>query len=263
MNPVVRQYLQYINLPVAFILQLATAIFIVRSRQRSTFPVFFAYTIFHLIQSVLSSIAFHISYAVFFYEWWIGEMLDVFFALAAIQEIFLVTFQPYQALRHWASRIYVAGTLLLCTSAVLMAVQHPHGYSPRVAAWITLDRSALFVEAGLLFFLLAFCRLFGLSWRHYVFGIASGFVVMASVSTVAEALRTHFGVSVDSLVSILNAVSFTGAVAIWTYYFASARSRVALDHVPGTERLIAWNHALANVETIAKSTPSKVTNKLS
>lgn len=247
MDPIVRQYLQYFNLPVAFILQLATAIFIVRSKQRSTFPVFFIYTVFHLIQSILSSIAFHISYTVYFYEWWTGEMLDVFFALAVIQEIFLVTFQPYQALRHWASRIYVAGTLSLCATAVLMALKHPHGYSTRVAVWITLDRSALFVEAGLLVFLLAFCRLFGMSWRHYAFGIASGFVLVASISAVSEAFRTYFGVSVDSLVSILNAVSFTGATAVWTYYFASSRSRLALDHVPGTERLIAWNQALANV----------------
>src|SRR5512146_1162470 len=236
MNPVVRQYLQYINLPVSFVLQLATAILIVRRNQRSTFPVFFTYTIFHLIQAIASFIAFHISYTVFFYEWWTGELLDVFFALAVIQEVFIVTFQPYQSLSRWASRIYNAGTIVLCLTAVLIGVKYPHGYSPRVSVWLTLDRSAFFIEVGLLFFLLVFCRLFGLSWRHYVFGIASGFVLMASVSTISETLRTHFGVSVDSWVSILNAVSFTGAVTIWTYYFASARSRVALDWVPGTDR---------------------------
>src|SRR5512135_778082 len=123
MNPVVRQYIQYINQPLAFALQLATAALILRRKQRGTFPVFFAYTIFHLIQAILSSVAFQISYTAYFYEWWTGEMLDVFFALAVIQEIFLVTFQPYRALRRWASRIYIAGTMVLCLTAVLMGVQ--------------------------------------------------------------------------------------------------------------------------------------------
>lgn len=245
----------YTTVPLAFLLQLVTAVYIVRRKQVRTFPVFFAYTIFHVIDTAASFFAYKISYVAYFYTYWTGEMLDAVITLAVIQEIFLVAFQPYGALRRWGSRIYVVGTVLLLTAAVFMGVRYPAGYSPRVSALITVDRSAIFVQIGLLFFLFVFCRLFGLTWRHYVFGIASGFVLVAGLITTAEAVRTRFGVSVDAFVSILNATAYTIGVGVWTYYFASAKSRVPLDQVPGTEKLIAWNRALGEIGTRTRPQP--------
>lgn len=235
---------QYTTVPVAFVLQLLTALFILRRKQVGIFPIFFVYTIFHLIQAILSFIAFRVSYTAYFYEWWTGEILDVLLSLAVIQEIFRVSFHPYDALRRWSFWIYFATTLLLCASALVMGYRHPEGYTPLISALVTLDRSANFVSLGLVLFLFLFYRLFGMTWRHYVFGIASGFVLVASVTTTSEALRTYFGRRVDSWVTLANALAFTLAVTLWSCYFASSRSRVPLDHVPGTERLIAWNRAL-------------------
>ena len=238
---------QYTTLPLSFALQLATAIFIFRRKQLRTFPVFFGYTIFHLLQALLSFAAYRISYTAFFYEWWTGEIVDVFFTLAVIQEIFAVTFRPYEQLRRWGTRIYSVGAVLLCVVSVIMGIRHPEGYSARVSALLTLDRSAMFIEVGLLVFLFLFCRLFGLTWRHYVFGIASGFVLIAAVTMVAEAVRSHFGPPSDPWVLLLNTGAFTLGVGIWAYYFASAKSRVPLNQVPGTEKLLAWNRALGEI----------------
>jgi hypothetical protein len=241
----------YVTLPLSFVLQLATAVFILRRRQVQTFPVFLAYTVFHLLQGILSFIAYRISYTAYFYEWWVGELLDVFFAFAVIQEIFVTTFKPYEALRRWGTRLYMGVVVLLSTISVFMGIQYPHGYSPRVSALFTLDRSANFVEIGLLFFLFLFCRLFGMTWRHYVFGIAAGFVLTASTMAGGEAIRSHFGRlgnSVDAWVGMTDAVGFMLAVAVWAYYFASSKSRVPLDKVPGTEKLVAWNRALSGIE---------------
>lgn len=231
----------------AFLLQAVTAVLIVRRKQLRTFPVFFAYTTFHIIQSILSFIALRISYTAYFYEWWTGEMLDALVTFAVIQEIFLVTFRPYDALRRWGSTIYVVGALVLCGIAVFMGIHYPHGYSPRVAVLLTLERSTAFVEVGLLFFLFIFCRLFGMTWRNYVFGIAIGFVLTASIVMTAEAFRTYYGTAADSWVLILKVVAYSVGVLVWTYYFASIKSRVPLDYVPGTEKLIAWNKALGEI----------------
>ncbi len=86
-----------------------------------------------------------------------------------------------------------------------------------------------------------------MTWRHYVFGIASGFVIMSAIMTTSEAIRTHFGVTAGSWITVMGPIGFTLGVVIWTYYFASVKSRVALDNVPGTERLIAWNRALGEL----------------
>lgn len=238
---------QYTTLPLSFILQLATAVFILRRKQVRTFPVFFAYTIFHLVQAVLSFIAYRISYTAYFYETWTADMIDIFFTFAVIQEIFVITFQPYDALRRWGIRLYVTTIIVLSSTALFMGIQHPEGYSPRVSALLTLNRSGNFVQVGLLFFLFIFCRLFGMTWRHYVFGIASGFVVMAGIISTAEAVRTRVGPGADPWVMLCDTVAFTLAVGVWAYYFASAKSRVPLNQVPGTERLIAWNRALGEI----------------
>lgn len=238
---------QYTTVPLAFALQLITALFIVRRKQVGVFPVFFVYTVFHIVQAILSFVAFRISYTAYFYEWWTGEMLDVFLSLAVIQEIFRVSFNPYDALRRWSFWTYFLVTLLLCGSALVMGYEHPEGYSPLISALVTLDRSASFVSLGLVLFLFLFYRLFGMTWRHYVFGIASGFVLVASITTTSEAVRTYFGMRVDSLVTLANALAFTLAVALWSYYFVSSKSRVALDQVPGTEKLVAWNRALGEI----------------
>ncbi len=237
----------YLMVGASLLLQLATAFFLLKKNQVRTFPLFFAYTVFHIANQVLGVIAFHISYIFYFYEFWTGEMLDILLTLAVIQEIFLVAFKPYEALRRWGSGLYIAATLLLCSVAVIMGVQHPKGYSPLVSTLLTLNRSSNFVTVGLLFFLFLFCQLFGLTWRHYVFGIASGFALMGSIITATEAVRTHFGSAVDGWTKIIEPAGFTLGVAVWTYYFASSKSRVALDQVPGTEHLIAWNQALAEI----------------
>lgn len=252
MNPALR-LTQYTTLPVSFILQLATAVFMLRHKQVRTFPVFFAYTIFHLVQGILTFIVYRISYSAYFYETWTAEMLDIFFTFAVIQEVFVVTFQPYDALRRWGIRLYVTSILILSITSVFMGIQHPEGYSPRVSALVTLDRSGSFVQVGLLLFLFIFCRLFGMTWRNYVFGIASGFVVMAALMTTGEAVRVLYGHVADPWLTISNAMAFTLAVAVWTYYFASAKSRVPLNHVPGTDKLIAWNRALGEIGRTVKS----------
>ena len=243
-----QQVINYGSWALAFVLQAAIAILIVRRKQLRTFPVFFSYTIFHLIQAVLAFAALRISYTFYFYEWWSGEILDALITLAVIQEIFLITFEPYDALRRWGARLYVGGTITLCLLALLMSGQHPHGESSvRVAVLFTLQRSAAFIEIGLLLFLLLFCRLFGMTWRHYVFGIATGFVVMAAIYTAATTVRTRIGGAAEPWTGLLESAGFALGIVIWTYYFASAQSRVALDRVPGTEKLITWNRALGEI----------------
>lgn len=243
-----QQVTNYGSWALAFVLQAAIAILIVRRKQLRRFPVFFSYTIFHLLQAVLTFVAFKISYAFYFYEWWSGEILDALITLAVIQEIFLVTFEPYDALRRWGSWLYVGGTITLCLLALLMSGQHPQGESSvRVAVLFTLQRSAAFIEIGLMFFLLLFCRLFGMTWRHYVFGIATGLVVMAAIYTAATTVRTHMGGAAEPWTGLVESAGFALGIVIWTYYFASAKSRLALDRVPGTEKLIMWNRALDQV----------------
>lgn len=232
----------------SFAFQTLTALLILRRKQTRNFPIFFAYTLFHLVQAISAFAAYRLSYTFYFYVYWIGETLDGLVTLAVIQEIFRVTLYPYLVLRRWGTRLYIGLAFLLCLLVLFMATQKASGHSDLlVLALLVLQRSAAIVQLGLIVFLFLFCRLFGLTWRHYVFGMATGFALMAAVYSLSAAIQTYFGSSLNSWIGMAESAAFTAAIAIWMYYFASSRSRVPLDQVPGTERLVAWNRALANL----------------
>src|SRR6185369_5058842 len=231
-----------------FVAQIITLIVLTRRKLMVQFPVFYGYTLFHVIQGVAEIIAWKISYTAYFYVWWTLELLEALVTLAVIQEIFAVTFEPYDELRRWGSRLFMILTIVLCAITVLTVRVAPNpDFSPRVQVLLTLQRSVSFFEVGLLFFLFVLCRLFGMTWRHYTFGIASGFVVMSSIYTAANAVRMHYGNAVDAWTGLSESAGFALAVFVWTYYFASSKSRVPLDDVPGTAQLVAWNRALADI----------------
>jgi hypothetical protein len=231
-----------------FVAQIITLIVLTRRKLMVQFPVFYGYTLFHVIQGVAEIIAWKISYTAYFYAWWTLELLEALVTLAVIQEIFAVTFESYDELKRWESRLFMILTIVLCGIAVLTATNSPSpGFSPRVQMLLTLQRSVSFVEVGLLFFLFILCQLFGMTWRHYTFGIASGFVVMSSIYTASNAIGMHYGSEVIAWTGIVESAGSTLAVFVWIYYFASSKSRIPLDAVPGTAQLVAWNRALAEI----------------
>ena len=232
----------------SFVVQLITLILLTRRKLMRQFPVFYGYTVFHVIRGAAEIIARSISYTAYFYVWWTLELVDSLVTLAVMQEIFAVTFEPYDELKRWGSRFFMILTIVLCAIAVLTATNSPHpDYTPRVQMLLTLQRSVSFIQVGLLFFLFILCRLFGMTWRHYTFGIASGFVVMSSIYTASNAIGMHYGNEVVAWTGIAESAGFTLAVFVWTYYFASSKSRVPLDNVPGTAQLVEWNRALGEI----------------
>lgn len=230
---------------VSTLLHFAIAYVMLRRKLLRTFPVFFAYTIFHAIDGVTGYFLFRASQSVYFWFYWGGEGVDAFMTLAVIQEVFRVAFAPYEALRALGVRIFNWLTVVLCIIAVITAVIAPASeINETMAALFVLDRSVQMIELGLVFFLFVFCKLFGMTWRHYVFGIAAGLAVMTSIGMVVLTIRTWVGQSGNAWYSLAAPGGFTLGNAVFAYYFASVKSVVPLKIIPRTEQLISWNRAL-------------------
>jgi len=230
------------------VLQVAILLVMWRRKLVQTFPLFFSYTAFHLIDGLLGVVIYRYPMA-YFWFYWGGEGVDALLTLAVIQEVFTVTFAPYEALRKYGLLIFRCATVLLCIVAVGTAVIAPSGEINKLMdALYKSDRSVQIVELGLLFFLFVFCRLFGMGWRHYVFGIAAGLIVAASIGMAALAIRTHVGQAGNYWFDFVAPSGYTLGILMWTYYFASEKSVVPLNIVPRTDQLIAWNQALSRVE---------------
>lgn len=240
--------LQYVLWWTAPVLQSLIAFAMVRRKQVREFPLFFSYTVFHILQFIATYTVYRASYRTFFYTYWVTEIIDSVFTLIVIQEVFAKVFQPYKALRRLGLAAFRWGTVLLCALSIITAVVGPSAYSDRLISSLSiLQRSAELIQAGLLLLLFLSARLFGVSWRHYVFGISLGFGISAATGLIIAAFRTEYGRLLESLTAPLLSASVLLGIAIWAFYFISAKSTTEIRELPSSSHLQEWNEALASL----------------
>lgn len=238
--------IHYVLWLVGAALQSGIAIGMVRKKLHREFPFFYAYTIFHIVQAVIAFTAYQLSYTFYFYTYWVSEGLDAFITLVVIQEIFSHVFRPYEALRQLGDLLFRWAALIMFGLAIITASASPGVDADRwIAGLLVLQRSVTFIQAGLLLFLFLFCRMFGLTWRHYVFGITLGFGLYATLFTAATALRAYLGASANTWYGVATAIIVNLGLVVWLYYIVSLRSSSASN----TEGLNSgqigqWNRAL-------------------
>jgi hypothetical protein len=132
---------------------------------------------------------------------------------------------------------------------VILALAAPGNDQDKMIAGIfTVKRTVTIVQAGLLGFLFLFASAFGVAWRHYAVGIASGLGVYGAVELIAMVMRAKFGAVVDSSIYWILMIVNTCCVMIWAAYIV-----VPVQHshpatpVPDSSRLEDWNRALAEL----------------
>jgi len=121
----------------------------------------------------------------------------------------------------------------------------PGGQGPLITAILSLERSILMMQCGLLLLLLLFSAQLGVSWRSHLFGITAGFGGYAAVSLTLVTLRTHLGIPSDAAYSLINSLAYTLAAAAWCAYLLApepARRAVRVQPVPD-----GWDFALQGI----------------
>jgi len=96
-------------------------------------------------------------------------------------------------------------------------------------------------------FLFIFASSLGLTWRHYVFGIALGFGIYAIVDLASLAARTQLGLISADVASVVRSVAFNCAVLIWVIY--TLQPNPAESQIPEIPRhdLEKWDRALVQL----------------
>jgi len=243
-------HLEFAIWAIGSIMQASVAVGMIRKRLFREMPIFFCYTIFHVLQTYVAMLALRRSYATYFYVYWVSELFDALLTLLVLQEIFSSVFRPYESLRWLGAMIFRCTLLGLVGLAVAMSVgaQKAIAYSDRVNALITLQRSTLFVLAGAVLFLFLFSRLFGLTLRNYVFGIALGFGAIACITGAGQALRTHVPIPFDDWCRLAVEYGGTIGISVWVYYIMAPSSSLKIDKSQiDASPLKGWNRALGGM----------------
>jgi len=223
---------------------------LVKRRLAREFPVFFAYVAFHLARSVL--FAFYLlhlrqrmSYADYFYAYWVAQAVSVTLGFTVIYEVYCRIFQNYDALRQLASVFFGGAAVVLLLVAVLTAAFAPGTDAPGIVrAVVLLERSVRMMQCGLLMFLFVLSFYFGLPWRSHIFGIALGFGVFATIELAAVAVRLQVGVNAAIALSWMNSAAYACGVLIWVCYLLAREPAPQYRGVVARHDLEEWNQAL-------------------
>jgi hypothetical protein len=229
------------------VLQLPLAVVVVGKRLWRSLPIFSAYALSNLLATVaLFTLAkFTGPPYLYFYAYWICEGIAVLLGFGVVYEVFRELFEPYAALRRVATVTFywvLVGLLLL--GCVVVYAQSSAPQHPLAAAVGVTEEAARIVEVGLLVFLFAFSRAFGLHWRQNVFGIALGLGIFASVELAGAALHAHLGKAAYQAFNLARAVSFDTSLLIWLGYIMLPERVTSTAELPKRAQLEQWNHAM-------------------
>ena len=230
-------------------LQAIIAVVMIRRRSWRDFPMFFAYTVFEIVQGGVLFVLDHserVSPEQYWHVAWIALGVSIVLRFAIIHEIFAQVFRPYSGLKELSRLVLLWASVVLVLIAVGVAAYAPGDTTPPILAGINVvDRAVALVQSGLLVFLFLFASYFGVSWKSYVYGIAVGMGIFASVDLATSAIRVATGLGGGSYIfSLVTMATYHCCVLIWLVYLLVPEStRRTVKELPD-HNLQEWNAAL-------------------
>jgi hypothetical protein len=218
----------------------------IHRRLVKSFPIFWGYTVFHVLLSLVSFVASHVSYRAYFYTYWGAEIIDMILTLLIIQELFWHVFALYEAIDSLGRILFRSATVIMIIFSVLLGNSGGGGkISPLVDKLMSLERSVHIFEIGVLFALFLGSRILGIAWQRFAFGVAVGMGLTLSGEAIAAAVRVSLGNAGNNLYTWLEPTSCALATIVWTYYSISADQQAEVTSAqPAPTQLAEWNRVL-------------------
>ena len=233
------------------ILQTIVAVQMYRRRLAPEFRLFFYYLVFHVLRTVvLAATGFRHGSGGFayFYIFWTTEILDIGLGMAVVYEIYSLVFRSYPALTSLGRTLFWWSVAVLLLIASVNASATPGTANSRfMAGLLVMDRSAGILRGGLLLLLFFFARALGLTWRHYMFGIAAGFTLNLGVELVGYTMVSQLGLIAAPTLVLVNLASYDCANLIWLAYFLQSERVLDIRTPLPQGNLDRWNQALAEL----------------
>jgi hypothetical protein len=202
-------------------LQFCLLIQLLRLKSYREFPAFLAYVGFSII-SAIAAVATGGRAHIYFYVYWISEVIYSVLAFFVLQEAVRSVFRNFHSLRWFKVSFPTIGILILIVALFRAAFfRSAHDY-PLIVAIISLEIAVGFLQFGIFTLFIILVRLFHLRGRQHVAGIVFGFGVSAAGSLVAFLLRSEFGTKFDPVVRIAPPIAYIIGVAIWLATFLKA-----------------------------------------
>jgi hypothetical protein len=234
------------------LLHLALALVMRNKRSSLRLEFFYAYIVFKICRSAVLFVTYHASsgpaYYTYFWLFWLSEFVEIPLSIAVIYELYENTLAEYEAIRKASGILFRWAAVILILVGAIAVASSPAADSSRVMVGIlSIKQAGTIVCAGLLLLLFLAGNVLGLRWKHYVFGIALGFALHASVELVVIAVRARLG-TVTPIWPIVDGVAYHCALLIWiTYLFSRERSQATSTIEYPLHELERWNDSVREI----------------
>jgi hypothetical protein len=216
------------------------------------FPVFIAYLSFEelhfLVLLILNLLVLRSHSLVLTYHWTlvVGVVTAGVLQLASLYEIsaFLVTRHSPAARTLWPLLRWGCALFVVMAGAVSGSISQS-GIQRVTSAFEVLNFSASVINIGMLIVLLAFSKVFHLTWRSVAAGFVLGFGVNSSIEVAAMALMASIGPKSYVAMDLIRMAGFHVCVVVWVIYvFRPEKSAQAAGRSLPKVDLEFWNEKL-------------------
>jgi hypothetical protein len=218
----------------------------VRNRVFLELPVFFGYTLFHLVRALLLlCIKYGGSANAYAYSYWIAEGISAVLGLLVIHEVFIKLVGRFKGIVYISTALFRWTFAILIVLAFVAAISAPPEKTPGlIAAVLSLERSVRMIQCGLLLFLFVFASALSISWRQSVFGIALGFGFYSSVELIIVSTRIQTGTALADAFVLMKPAAYVVAMLVWTVYLLLPAPAYALPEHREKNLVSDWNAAI-------------------
>lgn len=230
-------------------LQVAILWVMVRRGLHKKFPIFFVYTAYTIGEFL---ILFSMYYINLVPGWLYGHTrlcsvaVRTALKFGIAYEIFVYVGRKYKGLNSSGKAVLGCVFLILSAIAIVLA-QHTHMNPTDDSVMFTatlLERSADFLQCGLMLGLLSVSRILHMRWEKPAFGIALGLAIIASADLILLAINTKIGYYYPLDYGYMG--SYHVVVLVWLYYLAvpEKAAKTSPDSLPDHKEFEVWSNAI-------------------
>ena len=229
------------------ILQAEVAHQMIARRLIREFPVFFAYTVFHVLSISVTLASSFASELTYFYVYWGFQLIDIFMSLGLVRELFHHVFKPFSGLRSVGDGLFQWATIVLCGITILTSSAASGVDSSRtMSAILAFSRSANFLVLALLGLLFGLVGAIGIKWQGRGLRISLGLAVLAAVASAATAIRSQLGEIAHPMLSLITPLAYNVACGFWiSAVYAESPTRLLSEK--RFRRLSDWSKAIEEI----------------
>jgi hypothetical protein len=198
---------------------LAVLLFLMlRNRAYKVCPWFFAYVAFGVAADLARFVA-HDHPRPYFATYWITEAGYEILGILVMYELLGLVLKNLA--RRWWARLILPVAVVV---GIVLSLAHAHAAPPQFSGlryYLVVGEIAVRLVQGLIFIgLVVVVLIFGLRWRQYALGIATGLGGYSFVALLMRLKFYDFGTRFRFLFNLTSLVAYSLAVLIWIWFFS-------------------------------------------